>query len=189
MKRLAETLASAFCVALAWVVLYRLNAMFFSAFEQSPLSSWIFLPAAVRIMAVLAFGSAGALGLFIGALWTMPEDGSPTLAFQLLVATSSSVAPIMAVWTCSCIFKIRPDLRGLRGPHIITLSVANAAANAVILNSCLALAGRPTVDAGQIFTVLVGDMVGAALVIFSLAHVLRLVFPTRISPERKQDLP
>jgi hypothetical protein len=57
--------------ALAWAVLYRLNDIWSDALAWSDGVTWLFLPAAVRPLAILLFGLRGAVGLFVGSLVTM----------------------------------------------------------------------------------------------------------------------
>jgi hypothetical protein len=44
--------ASAIAVALLWVLLFRLNRWALSSFDVTVFISWIFLPAAIRMLAV-----------------------------------------------------------------------------------------------------------------------------------------
>ena len=53
-------------VALAYWLLYDLNAWFFASFSFTATVAWIFLPAAIRVIAVLLLGWRGFAGLFIG---------------------------------------------------------------------------------------------------------------------------
>ncbi len=55
-------------VAVLWVTLFKLNEWLFSTFEFAEHVNWIFLPAAVRVAAILLFRVRGAVGLFVGGL-------------------------------------------------------------------------------------------------------------------------
>lgn len=61
-----------FFVAAIWTVLFFANGYIFDAAEVAPLVSFVFLPAALRPVAVLLFGVPGVIGLILGAALTMP---------------------------------------------------------------------------------------------------------------------
>ena len=63
-------LASGLVVVLLWTGLFYLNEWLFSAVSLSSVINWVFLPAAIRMLAVMALGWVGVAGLFVGALLT-----------------------------------------------------------------------------------------------------------------------
>ena len=152
-------------VAVSWAVLFHLNAVLFAHLEHSNRAHWIFLPAAVRVLSVLLFQGAGAGGLMLGAFFTLPHHGLASLATDLLISASSAIAPLVSVVICRRWIGIAADLSGLRGLHIVAVSVLSAATNAVGLNIALAAAGQLRGDMEQVATVFVGDMLGSAIVL------------------------
>ena len=52
--RLFTMVVSAIAVALLWVLLFRLNRWAFSSIDVTVFISWIFLPAAIRMLAIMA---------------------------------------------------------------------------------------------------------------------------------------
>lgn len=167
--------AIAMCVAIVWLVFFKLNGFAFSYLEYSSRAHWIFLPAALRVISVLLFGEAGVVGLMLGAYLTLPHDGSSSLPYELLLSASSAIAPLMAIWLCQLFFHIAHNLAGLRGHHIIALSIANAAANSAILNASMAIAGKLHGDWKQVATIFVGDVLGAATLLSVLAVLAALI--------------
>ena len=172
-----QKLAIILSVALLWAGAFRLNAAMFNAFEYSQLANWIFLPAAIRILSVLLLGYTGALGLMLGAYLTLLP--SAPLLHNIFLAISSGLAPLAALWVCRRLFPIAPDLAGLRAWHVLMLSLANAAANSIILNSYLASVGRLQGQWVQIMTVFVGDVLGTALVLLLLSTLIAAFLPPR----------
>ena len=59
--------------ALAWRAAFDLNMWLFSDAALTDRAHWVFLPAALRIMAVLILRTPGALGLMLGAYLTLPH--------------------------------------------------------------------------------------------------------------------
>lgn len=159
-------------VAATWTVLFRLNAALFAYLEHSPRAHWIFLPAAVRVLSVLLFQGAGVAGLMLGAFFTLPYQGLASLPASFLISASSAIAPLLAVVICRRWIGIATDLSGLRGLHVVIVSVVSAAVNAICLNIALAAAGQFKGDIEQIGTVFVGDMLGTAIVLALISLAL-----------------
>lgn len=156
-------------VALVWLTFFELNDWLFSQLAYTERAHWIFLPAALRVLAVLLFGGRGAIGLMIGAYLTLPHESPDDLAYEIALSLSSGLAPLAAVAICQRFFKINSDLAGLRGSHIIALSVANALANSVLLNIVMAASERHHRDGVLAATIFIGDMLGAALLLLTIA--------------------
>lgn len=157
------------CVALVWLAFFELNDWLFSHLAYTERAHWIFLPAALRVLAVLLLGGRGAIGLMIGAYLTLPHASPDDLAFEIALSVSSGLAPLAAVAICQRFFKINSDLAGLRGTHIVALSVASALANSVLLNIVMASTGRHHGDGVLAATILIGDMLGAAILLLAIA--------------------
>ena len=174
-----RTVLTALGVAAAWTLLFELNLAWFAATEHSARANWIFLPAALRLLAVLLFGDVGAIGLVIGAFYTLPPLASGELVHGMVLAGTSGLAPLIAVGIGRRHFAIASDLAGLRALHIVVLAISCAAANAIILNGYLLVTGQLAGDLRQIFTVFVGDVAGAAIVLLAISSSLALVLPRR----------
>jgi len=168
--RFANKAATIIGVALVWVAFFELNQLIFSQLAHSSRAHWIFLPAALRIMSVLVFRGAGVLGLMFGAFLTLPHDAP--LPYELALAVSSGLAPMVAIWLCRQMFPILPDLSGLRGQHIIALSIVGAAANSILINVCMAAASRWDGNLRPVAAIFVGDMLGT----FILLSVISFMF-------------
>jgi hypothetical protein len=146
-------------VAGVWVCLYVLNDWLFSQVAISVYASWIFLPAALRMLAVLLCGWVGVAGLFIGSLMT---------AFAGL----SALAPMMAYLLCIRWFNWQSDLRGLSATQLVVLSLLVALIGASMHN--LHLIGIGAIDSfGPTFvTMFVGDMAGTFIVLYAAKFLL-----------------
>lgn len=183
MKQQAKTLisqaATVLLVALVWLVFFELNALAFSSFEHNSRVHWIFLPAGLRLIAVLLFRERGVIGLLIGSYFTLPHAQPSDLTYELLLSVSSGIAPLLAVLLCTRLFPIQLNLSGLRGKHIIALSIACAAMNAFLLTSSMAVSGRLYGDIMQIWVIFVGDMLGAALLLLLISRLFGLINRTR----------
>lgn len=178
-KTLAEKAGLVIGVALTWWAAFSLNDAVFSQAELSARAHWVFLPAALRVISVLVFEELGAAGLIIGAYITLPHETPNDLPYELMLSVTSGFAPLVAIWLARTITPVAADLSNLRGKHIILLSVVSAAANSLLVNATMALAGRLTQGWIQVVAIFVGDMLGTAIVLGSIAILLSTLHKSR----------
>jgi len=169
LRVMSVSLAIIVGVAIVWLALFELNEWLFSHAAYSERAHWIFLPAAVRVLAVLLFGGRGAAGLMVGAYFTLPHQEDADLIYESLLAVSSGLAPLIAVAACQKVLSIKRDLAGLRGSHIAALSIASAVANAGLLNILMLVTGRHDWGTTLFATIIVGDTMGAAILLLVIA--------------------
>ena len=160
-------------VALAWCLLFELNDLLFAKLALSDHVSWVFLPAALRLVAVLLFGLVGAAGLFVGALLTQLNAGSPDVAEAVALASISALAPWLTVQAALRWLGIPRDLRGMQWRQLALIAAACAAvcslAHQLYLTPEWALwSGLP--DLGPMF---IGDLAGMLILGWLASRVLR----------------
>ncbi len=166
-------LPSVLAVAALWVVLFELNGKLFSAMERTPLVSWIFLPAALRMLAVLSLGWVGALGLFAGAavtnasLW--PQDWGNALVLSAL----SALPVLMASEAVRRALALPATLSGMRTLHLLWFSAAGAIASAAAHNLFFFVTGHSENLVQHLLPMLVGDMLGTFIVLYLGSRVVR----------------
>lgn len=166
-------------VACLWLLLFRLNAFLFEGLAHSSRAHWIFLPAALRIIALLLFDEVGAAGLVLGAYLTLQHGDSDKLPDALLLPLTSAVAPWIAIAFWRRTFGIKRSLAGLRPRDIVALSLGCAVMNSALLNLYLTLSGDMPGDVEQIATVVIGDALGTAIVLTLLSVMLSLPMRSR----------
>jgi len=164
-------------IAVGWVYCVAFNEFLFRHLDHNAWAGWVYLPAAMRIICVLLFARIGALGLVLGTFYTTQYAPQLDLLHSFLVAVTSGLAPLLAVWLCRRVFRIAPDLRGLRPVHILVLSILGAAMNACLINSVVALSGHPHFELLSVVIVFLGDLSGTAIVLFVLSTALALLMP------------
>jgi hypothetical protein len=143
-------------VAALWVLLFQLNSWLFARWETSALANWIFLPAALRLVAVLILGWRGAAGLFLGALITSALMNAPWPENVVLPALSA-LGPVLAVKLARDHLRWSVDLQGLRYSHHAYLALS-----------------APDLDWGSVFLTMVsGDLVGTFVVMVIASAILR----------------
>jgi hypothetical protein len=170
-------------VALLWVLLYWLNGWLFISLEVNPYVNWIFLPAALRVLAVLVFGWRGALGLFIGALITFdPNTGSSAFS-AVPQAALSALAPWVAVTCTARCLGVATDLKGLSFKQLALLSAAGAGLNALSHSLLFSYLAEDLALLQGFWPMFGGDLLGTLLVVYSAHFALRLL-PTARSRSR-----
>lgn len=166
------TLAMVVGTATLWVGLYKLNEWAFPFFAKTEAAAWIFLPAALRLVAVLVWGVPGALGLWLGAIVTSSMVfgvGSPAV---IVAAPVNGLAPLLAVALMRGPLALRPDLGGLGAGDLAQLAVANATCSALLHSLVFFALGDPRANPSDIFTMLIGDLIGTLVVLYALKLLL-----------------
>ena len=162
-------------VAILWMILFRLNLVLFQGSQHSRWADWVFLPAAVRIVAVLLLGWRGVAGLVLGAWFTLRPEDAQIVPHALVLPLSSGLGPWIAIWLWRRMTGLRDDLAGLRAGDIVGLALGCAVANTTLLNLFLTLCGDSRQDVVQIATIVVGDAAGIMLVLLPTALLLSVV--------------
>ncbi len=159
-------------VAALWVCLYWLNDWAFHFLEKTQAANWIFLPAGLRLIAVLVWGLPGALGLWIGAIVTSSQVFGSWTPAVFIAAPMSALAPLLAVGLMREPLALRPDLGGLSVHSLAQLAVANATCSALLHSLVFLGLADPRANAADILTMLIGDLVGTIIVLYAMKLLL-----------------
>lgn len=155
-----------------WVGLFQLNAWAFQSFEWNPVVNWVFLPAAVRLLAVLLWGWEGCLGIWLGTLVTNQALFGTATQASLAVASISALAPWLAVGAARMLLAIPSDLAGLRPASLLVLAGASALSSALLHTLYFSFTKDSTRLADDLLPMLVGDVAGTLIVLYTLRAVL-----------------
>ncbi len=178
LQRLLRNLAVVAGIAVLWVGLYWLNDWAFRVLEKTQAASWIFLPAALRLIAVLVWGLPGALGLWIGAIVTSSQVFGSWTPAVLIAAPMSALAPLLAVTLMREPLALKPDLGGLSVGDLAQLALANATCSALLHSLVFLVLNDPKANPSDIMTMLIGDLVGTLVVLYAL-KLLMIALPAR----------
>ncbi|MFM7008485.1 MAG: hypothetical protein ACKO0Z_04020 [Betaproteobacteria bacterium] len=168
-------LAGGLMVVLLWTGLFYLNEWLFSAVSVSSVINWIFLPAAIRMLAVMVLGWVGVVGLFIGALLTTDIGTHSGWHNAIVIASLSALGPFVAVRSCTQWLGLGQDLSDLRPAQLLIFSVAGAVCNVVPHNVYFFFSGHtPDIFSGMV-PMLVGDLLGTLLILYVASLALKLL--------------
>lgn len=181
---LTQWVAEAGGVAVMWLVLFRLNEWLFTGLLFSDNVNWIFLPAALRVLAVLLFGWRGSIGIFLGCLITYIPDMGGTVANGLVLAVVSALAPLVAVGLTSQWLKVPADLKGLSFRQLSIMSLLGAASSALSHTLLFSYQAHDLLLLWGFFPMFTGDLMGTLLLVYSAHFFLRWCFPGSQSSHR-----
>lgn len=159
-------------VALAWIALWHLNGFFFNAAEVTPLVSLIFIPAVLRPVAVLLFGVPGAVGLILGAAVTITTDEPISFPLILIILSNGLIALgslTLMRQIPSHRAELTGDMAGLSLRTIITFAGLTALASTTTSSLIFSLSPTLSWTSGLSLSMLVGDTVGALLMLYLLS--------------------
>ena len=162
-------------VATAWLVLFWLNDVLFAAVEVDAFTSWVFLPAAIRVLAVMLFGWAGIAGLFLGSCITIGPEVQSNWAHAGAISLVSALAPLIAVRTCQGWLKLPDTLAGLNPRNLLLFALAGAATSVALHQFAFLLFDTRDDVLEGVVPMFVGDLIGTALVLFAASCAVRLV--------------
>ena len=180
--------AQRFCIfvtisAVLWLGFVPLYYAAFSWTEFVPGANWVYLPHGLRMMLVLLFGLAGALGFTVGAAILASTmlliPGIPPLLDVLLAV----VPGIAAYWAAVITLRDWPGrhlglpltagMVQIDGRRLILLALVSAVLNAAGHAAIWAAFGVESTPAQQRFMAMfVGDLLGALLLLYTLRGIL-----------------
>lgn len=172
LQRLPRDLAVIASVAVLWVCLYWLNDWAFHFVEKTQAASWIFLPAALRLIAVLVWGVPGALGLWIGAIVTSSQVFGSWTPAVLIAAPMTALGPLLAVTLMREPLALKSGLGGLSAGALAQLALVNATCSALLHFLAFIVLNDPIASPADIFTMLIGDLVGTLIVLYAFKLLL-----------------
>lgn len=166
-------------IALCWVLLFRLNEVFFESIGVSKYIAWIFLPAAIRMLSVMVFEWVGVIGLFFGALITSEPLLENNLSTALVLSALSALGPLAAVMICSKWLRLPRSLAGLGSRQICLFSLMGALFNVIPHNLYLYFSDKMSSPFEGLLPMFIGDLAGTAIVIYLSSLVLKFLIPAR----------
>lgn len=164
-----------FSVAIVWVVLFELNLTFFSFFKHSDHVDLIFLPAAIRLIAILLFKKLGVIGLFLGGVLTglmhLPEYKFSTI---VILSAISALSPYIAVQFAKYYLGINDVLSDFQPKQLLIICLIYALVNSLSHNLYIYLIVNTHHFFSNFLAMLTGDIIGCLLIIYAASFFIRL---------------
>ncbi|MEY2619840.1 MAG: hypothetical protein RL522_2842 [Pseudomonadota bacterium] len=174
---LTQCLAGMAVVALTYILFFKLNDWAFSVAKVSNHISWVFLPAAIRMLAVMLLGWAGVAGLYLGSLTQLGDLLATDPVSALVVAAVSSVPCLVAARLVQRALRVAPDLAGMTGRHLVIFGLAGGLASSGAHTLYFVWAAGSLDPLAGFLPMFVGDTLGTLIVLYVAALALTRLLP------------
>jgi hypothetical protein len=168
-----------FWMAAATVVLFcsliALNELLFTRLEFAPGINWIYLPAGMRLLCILLFAEAGAIGLLIASwlvcfFYFFPDDPIRSFVGGILAAA----APYLVYRVMLVSAGARTSLADLTPRRLLLYAVAFSIASPLLHHIWFAIQGQT--DLMHSFLIMAaGDLAGTLIVLYGAKAGLALI--------------
>ena len=151
-----------------------LNELLFAQLEFAHGISWIYLPAGVRLLCILLFAEAGAIGILIASwliciLYFFPNDPIRSFAGGILAA----LAPYLT-YRLLVAGRVGPSLAGLGPWRLLGCALAFSIASPLMHHIWFALQGQEEGLLRSFFVMASGDLIGTIIVLYTAKFLLSL---------------
>lgn len=153
------------------------NHWLFVRLEFNAGINWIYLPAGVRLLAILLFAEAGAVGLLLAGLlvdffWFFPDDPQRALVGAIIAAAGP-----YGIYLAACrSYGLQASLANLTPRRLLVLAVANGITGPLLHHLYFAWRGQGDLVRSFI-AMATGDLAGTLLVIYGFRALLRVGSP------------
>jgi hypothetical protein len=171
----------------AFIAMLAANEWLFAHLEFVEGISWVYLPAGMRLLCVLLFGNAGALGLLLVS-WLacffhfFPDDHLRAFMGGVL----SAAAPWIANRIAQTVFGLRASLTNLSPARLLVCILLYSVASPLLHLVWFMLNGDDGNHLHGFFVMFVGDLTGTLIVVYVMKGILSLL-PARRPPQRSAD--
>ena len=158
-----------------FVVLLALNEWLLLRFEFGPGISYVYLPAGARLICILLFAEAGAVGLLLISwlvcfFYFFPNDFMRSFAGGILAA----LGPYLANLIDRGMFGLRPSLSNLSSRRLLLCILTYSAASPLLHHAWFWLHGDPT-SLRSLLAMMMGDLNGTLIVVYLCKFLLSLL--------------
>ncbi|PVX79992.1 hypothetical protein [Paraburkholderia unamae] len=146
--------------------------------------NWIYLPSGVRLLGTLLVGVDGFFGLLIAGLlvdflYWFPHDPVRAIAGAVL----GSLAPYVVYRLALEYYDLRASLTNLTPKRLLIMAIAYSVANPLFHHVWFALTGTTKDWFESFFSMFVGDLAGALIMLYAMKGILALL-PKQASGSR-----
>lgn len=164
---------------IAFVLTLMANEWLFTQSEFARGINWIYLPAGMRLLCMLLFAEAGAIGLLIiswlvSFFYFFPDDFIRAFMGGIL----ATAAPYLTYRIAQQKFGLNASLSNLSPKHLLVCIVCYSIASPLMHHIWFALRGQTESIVSSFFVMFIGDLNGTLIVVYLIKMLLSL-FPHR----------
>jgi hypothetical protein len=169
-------LMGALISALLYSTLFFLNDLVTEAVKYDLGVSWIYLPAGLRLLLILIFGLAGAIGIAVASFAISYFGVFPTdLVTCIGIGLISGFAPLLAKWIIVSNISINTDLSNLSIQKIILCIIAYALMSSGLHQYWFELRDLESGSLEHFLVMFIGDVAGSILLIALIKYGIDLL--------------
>ena len=162
--------------ALLYSTLFFLNDLVTEAVKYDLGVSWIYLPAGLRLLLILIFGLAGAIGIAVASFAISYFGVFPTdLVTCIGIGLISGFAPLLAKWIIVSNISINTDLSNLSIQKIILCIIAYALMSSGLHQYWFELRDLESGSLEHFLVMFIGDVAGSILLIALIKYSIDLL--------------
>jgi hypothetical protein len=160
----------------AFIVSLWINQEVFSHTSFVQGVNWVYLPSGIRLLSTLLVGVDGFLGLLAAGLladflYWFPHDPVRAVAGAVL----GSLAPYLVYRLALEYYDLRASLTNLTPKRLLVLAIAYSVANPLFHHLWFAMTGETIKWFESFFSMFVGDLAGALIVLYAMKGILALL--------------
>ena len=162
-----------FC-AVVYVFAFDLNQYLFEDLTFSQGVNWVFIPSGLRLLFVLVFWEAGAVGVMAGSIFVNYTFSPDTHFFNWMSGVLSGASPLLAHAIATRIFGFDISLSGFHARLLLKVSVLFALISSVLHQCWYFFAGKTDNVISSVAVMGLGDWLGTVLVLTSVTYTLKI---------------
>ena len=163
------------CLVLGYGTFYFLNNALTEALYIVPGAHIVHLPSGLKVFMVMVTGFTGVLAIsFVGFLWTMLYMFKENYPLAVLLSFVSGLVPWLTIALVRKKIQLSRDLSDLNWKKLLVIVFTYALLNSVCLQLIVYSFGESTDLINGIWVMLVGDITGVFIVLYSLRFLLKL---------------
>ena len=176
---LLRQIAVVIATAITYFVFCRANSFLFSSMGYANGVDWVFLPSGLRLVFILIFVEAGALGIALGSCalaFLYQVDGSAMT--YVVTGAISGFPPMLARRICIDMLNLDVNLRGLTPRGLLQTAALFALTSSLLHQLWYTWCGQTNNFVGSSIAMAVGDFSGTMLILYAakaLLNVLRSI--------------
>jgi len=160
----------------AFILMLALNEWIFTRLEFAPGINWVYMPAGMRLLSTLLFGTAGAVGLLLVSwlacfFYFFPDDVVRSFMGGIL----ATAAPYMAYRVAQRAYGLHASLANLSPSRLLNCVLGYSVASPLLHHIWFAIRGDTDNLLHSFVVMAVGDLTGTLIVIYTMKMLLSLV--------------
>ncbi|MEY4481294.1 MAG: hypothetical protein RIQ84_456 [Pseudomonadota bacterium] len=171
----AIILISAFLYALS----FGLNSLFLESFTYSLGVAWIFLPAGLRLLLTLLFAQSGAVGIALASSIIAVTFYFNDLVLGVAAGITSGLAPFIARYLAIKDMGLTDNLATLDGSKLLNCIFIYSLISPILHQTLFTIADPKNNFFDNLGVMIIGDLIGSIIVIYSAKAVIYLVKNTK----------